>query len=109
MEIHVSCVIYKLVHGYNFLICIQLFAIEKFIVSLVLHEFVAIINIYFWKLISWLVGAYMCIVMNDFKLWCGLPSVQGAIDGIHLLISKPFMPFLEDYYYFKYGGYSIIA
>jgi hypothetical protein len=51
----------------------------------------------------------MCIVINDFKLWCGLPNVQGVIDGTHLLISKPFMPFLEDYYYFKYGGYSIIA
>jgi hypothetical protein len=29
VEIHVSCVIYKLVHGCNFLICSKLFAIGK--------------------------------------------------------------------------------
>ncbi len=104
-----SCVIYKLAHGYNFLIFIKLFAIGKSIVSLVLHEFVAVVNIVFWKLISWLVEANMCTIMNDFKLRCGLPSVQGAIDGTNLLISKPSMPFLEEYYYFKYGGYSIVA
>jgi len=34
-------------------------------------------------------------------LWCGLPSVQGAIDGTNLLISKPSMPFLEEYYHYK--------
>ncbi len=99
-----SCVIYKLAQGYNFLNCIKLFAIGKSIVSLVLHEFVAKVNIVFWKLISWPMGLDMCTIMNDFKLWCGLPSVQGAIDGTHLLISKPSMPFLKDYYYFKYGG-----
>jgi hypothetical protein len=105
----VSCVIYKLAHGYNFLICSKLFAIGKSIVSLVLHEFFALVNIVFRKLISWPVGVDMCIVINDFKLWCGLPSIQGAIDGTHLLILKPPMPFLEDYYYFKYGGYSIVT
>ncbi len=104
-----SCVIYKLAHNYNFLICSKLFAIGKSIVSLVLHEFVALVNTIFRKLISWPMGADMCIVINDFKLKCGLPSLQGVIDGIHLLIFKLFMPFLEDYYYFKYGGYSIVA
>jgi len=109
VEIRVSCVIYKLAHGYNFVIFIKLFAIGKSIVSLVLHEFVTVMNIVFWKLISWLVEANMCTVMNDFKLRCGLSSVQGAIHGTNLLISKPSMPFLEEYYYFKYGGYSIVA
>jgi hypothetical protein len=52
VEIHVSCVIYKFAHGYNFLICNELFAIGKFTVSLVLHEFVVIMNIVFKKLIS---------------------------------------------------------
>jgi hypothetical protein len=82
----------------------QLFAIGKSIVSLVLHGFDVAVNIVFWKLISWLVGVDMCIVMNDFKLWCGIPSVQGAIDDAHLLISKPSMPCLKNHYYFKYGG-----
>ncbi len=85
---------YKLVHDYNFLICSKLFAIGKSVVSLVLHEFVALVNIVFRKLISWPVGADMCIILNGLKLWCGLPSVQGAIDGTHLLIYKPFMIFL---------------
>jgi len=47
--------------------------------------------------------------MNDFKLWYGLPNIQGAINGTHLFISKPSMPFLKDYYYLKYRGYSIVA
>jgi len=32
----------------------------------------------------------MCIVMDDFKHWCGLPSVHGVIDGTHIPIFKPF-------------------
>jgi hypothetical protein len=47
--------------------------------------------------------------MNDFKLWCGLFNVQGAIDGTNLYISKPFMPFSKDYYYLKYGAYFVVA
>jgi len=54
-------------------------------------------------------GAKMCLVMYDFKLWCGLLNVQGAIDGTHLFISKPSMHFSKDYYYLKYGGYSIVT
>jgi hypothetical protein len=38
-------------------------------------------------------GAEMCLIMNDFKLWCGLPTIQGTIDGTQLFISKPSMPF----------------
>jgi hypothetical protein len=75
---------------------------------LVLHKFVDVVNVVFNKLISLPMSAEMCSVLNDFKLWCGLPNVQGAVDGTHLFISKPFMPFLEYYYYFKFGGYSIV-
>ncbi len=46
VEIYVSCVIYKLEHGYNFLICSKLFAIVKSIISLVLHEFVVLVNMF---------------------------------------------------------------
>jgi hypothetical protein len=68
VEIHVSCVIYKFAHSYNFLICNELFAIRKFTISLVLHEFVVVMNIVFKKLISLLMGANAWPTMNHFKL-----------------------------------------
>ncbi len=56
VEIYVSCVIYKLAHGYNFLICNELFTIGKSITSLVLHIFFDAVNVVFKKLISWPMG-----------------------------------------------------
>jgi hypothetical protein len=38
--------------------------------------------------------------------WCGLPNIHGAISGTHSVIPKPFV---EDYYYHKSGGYSVVA
>jgi hypothetical protein len=52
IEIWVSCAIYKLAHRVNFLICNELFAISKSIMSLMLHEFVEVVNIIF-KFILW--------------------------------------------------------
>jgi len=109
VEIRLSCVVYKFVHGCNFLIYIKLFAIGKKTISLVPHEFVDAMNVVFRKLISWLMGVEMCSIMNDLKLWCNLLNVQGPINGTHLFIYKLFMHFSEDYYYFKSGGYSIVA
>jgi len=43
-----------------------------------------------------------------FKQWCGLPNVNGVINGTHILILKPQTFFLEDYYYHKISDYSII-
>jgi len=34
--------------------------------------------------------------------------VQGAIDGIHIFIVKPFAYF-ENYYHHKFGGYSVVV
>jgi hypothetical protein len=45
--------------------------------------------------------------MEEFKQWCGLPSIQGVIDGTHISISKPIY-FPKDYFYHKIEGYSII-
>jgi hypothetical protein len=47
--------------------------------------------------------------MDIFQQMCGFPSVQGAIDGTHIQISKPKTIFLEDYYYHKIKGDSIVA
>jgi hypothetical protein len=44
--------------------------------------------------------------MLDFRDWCGLPGVVGAIDGTHFEIKKPTIG-LEDHYYFKSGGFSM--
>jgi len=52
IEIWVSCVIYKLAHRVNILICSELFAISKSIMSLMLHEIMEAVNIIF-KLILW--------------------------------------------------------
>jgi hypothetical protein len=45
IEIHVYCAIYKLTHGYNFMICNKLFAIGKSIIYLILQEFVVPTNL----------------------------------------------------------------
>jgi hypothetical protein len=51
----------------------------------------------------------MQVVMTKFKNWCGMPSVVGAIDDIHMAITKPSSAFAEDYYYHKIKGYNIVA
>jgi hypothetical protein len=48
------------------LLVMSYFAIGKSILSLVLHEFVVALNDFSRKLISWLVGPKMHIVMEDF-------------------------------------------
>jgi hypothetical protein len=42
--------------------------------------------------------------MEDFKQWCDLLNMQGVIDGTHVLISKPFISYLENYYYHNLGA-----
>jgi hypothetical protein len=51
----------------------------------------------------------MLVLMEEFMKLCGLPCVQGAINGTHLSILKPQRAFVEDYYYHKTGGYNIMA
>jgi hypothetical protein len=92
-----------------FLIRIKLFAIDKPIVSLILHEFVVATNLVFKKLIFWPEGHEMQKMMEDFKVLCDLLSMQGAIDGTRLLIFKPSILYHEDYYYHKSKGYSMVA
>jgi len=109
MEIGVACVFYKLAHGVNFLICLEVFVMGKFTVYFVLHEVVYAINKTHRNLISWPKEDDIQIIMVDFKTWCGLPSMQGAIDGRHVSIAKPLEPFAEDYFYHKTCRYNIVA
>jgi hypothetical protein len=110
IEIHVSCVIYKFPHSYNFLICNKLFVIGKSTISLIVHEVVVAFNLTFRKLISWLEGPKMQKMMENFELLCNLPNVLTVNDGTHLLIyTKPSILYLGDYYYHKFGGYSMVA
>jgi hypothetical protein len=51
IEIHVYCAIYKLAHGYNFMIYNEMFTIGKSIVYLIIQEFVVPTNLAFKKLI----------------------------------------------------------
>jgi hypothetical protein len=50
----------------------------------------------------------MIIVMNEFNGWCGLLNAQGAIDGTHISIVKPFS-YPKDYYHHKASRYNMMA
>ncbi len=102
-----SCAIYTLTYGANFLICGKLFAIRKS-TTLVLHEVVDVMNVIFKKLMSWPNGVEIQVFMEDFKQFCGLPNVQGAIDGTHIIIFKPLTPYPKDYVYHKTEGIRLL-
>jgi hypothetical protein len=108
VEIRVFCCLYKLAHAVNMLSYSELFAIGHSTVGLVIREVVSAINIVYSDIIRWPRGPEMREVMTDFKAWCGMPSVHGAIDCTHISIAKP-ASFPEDYYYFKTGGYSVVC
>jgi hypothetical protein len=63
----------------------------------VFHEVVITIHKMFKDSISWSFKNEMQQMMVGFKNWCGLPSIQGAINGTHIYKTKHSKPFLEDY------------
>jgi hypothetical protein len=77
-------------------LCSKLLAIEKNIVALMFQEFVKFVNIVFKSFIRWPKGREMKVLMTKFKPWCQLLSMQVAIDGTHVHISKPKTPFIKD-------------
>jgi hypothetical protein len=100
MEMWVACVIYKLAQNVFLLICSKLFALGKSILLCVLHEVIYTINKVFKSLISWPNEHKMHVVMVGFENYCGIPSIQGAINKAYISITKlQFMSFVEEYYY----------
>jgi len=51
----------------------------------------------------------MEVEMLEFKDWCNLLNLHGAIDNTHISILKPNITFVKHYFYHKIGGYSIVA
>ncbi len=54
-----------------------------------LHEFIMVMNVDFKRLICWPIGEKMHVVMEDFRHFCRVPNIQGAINDTHIKISKP--------------------
>ncbi len=51
----------------------------------------------------------MQAVMFDFKNWCGMPNVMGAIDGTHISMAKPSSAYYKDYFFHKIRRYNVVA
>jgi hypothetical protein len=106
IRVRVACCLYKLVQGSSFLQCSELFAIGKSTVSGVIRDVVQAINVEFRSEIVFPRGNRLATVMGEFKEFCGIPGVAGAVDGTHIHIRKPSIG-PEDYFYFKSSGYTM--
>lgn len=104
--IHVACTLFKLTHGANLTICSEMFAIGRSTMSKILREVVNAINDTMRHEISWPTGDRLQETQEKFQNLCYLPAVVGAIDGMHVSISKPEFGAVY-YFYFKSGGYTI--
>jgi hypothetical protein len=104
--VKVACALYKLTQGASLLSCSEQFAIGKSTMSCAIRDVVRAVNVVLRREIQWPRGNAVQTAMDDFREWCGLPAVVGAIDGTHFDIHKPHHS-PEDYYYFKTGGYSM--
>jgi len=82
--------------------CFKLFAIEKYIMHLMLHEFICAMNIMLKNKLKWINKIEMVEIMIGFKDFYGLASIHGAIDATHIHLHKPKgQHFVVDYYSFK--------
>ena len=86
----------------------EFFAIDESTVSKLLREVVYAINKQFKSKIQWPNREQVLMNMTEFKEYCDLPGVVGAINGTHFNISKPAY-FAKDVFYFKTNGYSLVC
>ena len=106
MLVCVAVTLFKLTHGASLFVCSEMFVVRKSTCSAILRKIVRAINNCFRHEISWPIGKRLQQVQHDFQQLCGLPSVVGAIDGMHINISKSrYGP--KDYYYFKSRRYTL--
>ena len=106
LEICVACTFFKLTHGACLVICLELFAVDRITVSSILRNIVHATNDVLQPEIAWPQGHRLLDAQLAFKRLCGLHGVVGAIDGMHVHISKPtYGP--QNYFYFKFGDYSM--
>lgn len=100
------CVLYKLTQGASLMMCEDSFDVGKSTVCEMLRDVVKAINVELRHKIEWPNGNHLLAVMEEFRTFCSLPGVVGAIDGTHFKIRKPPVS-PEDYYYFKSSGFTI--
>ncbi len=89
MNIKVACLLYKLAHASHYLQCNEFFIIGKSTVHLVLCEFMHAMNKVFKNLIQWAQGNNLFHVMEGFKEFSRMSSIQRAIDVFQIHIPTP--------------------
>jgi hypothetical protein len=69
---------------------------------LLFRKWAKAINGVFKKLMVWLVDDKMHHTLTmEFNSWCGMSSVMGVIENIHIAIIKPSSVFVKDYCFNK--------
>jgi hypothetical protein len=104
--VRVCCTLFKLAQGCSIFICFEFFAVGKTTVSQMLRDTVYAINETLRHKLTWPNGQKLLDCQLRFRDLCGMPGLVGAIDGMHVAISKPQFG-AEGYYYFKSSGYSL--
>jgi hypothetical protein len=93
----------------DLLIFNELFAIGKSTICSLFREVVYVIYVVYMHVIHWSIGLKLQMVMEQFKMWCGLPCVQGMINEIHIAITKASNAFENICYYFKTCNHNIVT
>jgi hypothetical protein len=75
-------------------------------VSKMLRDTVCAVNDTLRHELTWPNGQKLLECQLRFRDLCGMIGLVGAVDGMHIAISKPTSR-AEDYYYFKSGRYSL--
>jgi hypothetical protein len=103
--VRICCILFKLAQDCSIFICSELFAVGKSTMSKMLRDTVCAVNDTLRHELTWPNGQKLLECQLRFRDPYGMPGLVGAIDGMHIAISKPTSR-AEDYYYFKSGGYS---
>ena len=78
-----------------------MFAIGKFTGHLVLREFFCLVNEVCMRQIRRPEGLALTQKLFNFKDFCGLPAIHGAMDVTQIHLHKPHGPFADEYYAYK--------